>query len=75
MVVSTYQAASGAGAAAMEELKLQTQEVHIFFYKLPCPVNVFVWLNAQCFTPYFRSWKGRRQHATFSNSRLFRLTN
>jgi aspartate-semialdehyde dehydrogenase len=27
MVVSTYQAASGAGAAAMEELKLQTQEV------------------------------------------------
>ncbi|PIA46914.1 hypothetical protein AQUCO_01500443v1 [Aquilegia coerulea] len=27
MVVSTYQAASGAGAAAMEELKLQTHEV------------------------------------------------
>ncbi|CAD6206744.1 unnamed protein product [Miscanthus lutarioriparius] len=27
MVVSTYQAESGAGAAAMEELKLQTQEV------------------------------------------------
>jgi len=27
MVVSTYQAASGAGAAAMEELKLQTKEV------------------------------------------------
>ncbi|KAJ1293501.1 hypothetical protein BS78_01G073100 [Paspalum vaginatum] len=27
LVVSTYQAASGAGAAAMEELKLQTQEV------------------------------------------------
>ncbi|KAI0526807.1 hypothetical protein KFK09_002398 [Dendrobium nobile] len=27
MVVSTYQAASGAGAAAMEELKLQTSEV------------------------------------------------
>ncbi|PKU85166.1 uncharacterized protein LOC110106358 [Dendrobium catenatum] len=27
MVVSTYQAASGAGAAAMEELKLQTREV------------------------------------------------
>jgi aspartate-semialdehyde dehydrogenase len=33
MVVSTYQAASGAGAAAMEELKLQSQEVHFFF---PC---------------------------------------
>lgn len=27
MVVSTYQAASGAGAAAMEELELQTREV------------------------------------------------
>lgn len=27
MVVSTYQAASGAGAAAMEELVLQTREV------------------------------------------------
>lgn len=31
MVVSTYQAASGAGAAAMEELELQTREV---FHKL-----------------------------------------
>ena len=30
MVVSTYQAASGAGAAAMEELKLQTKEVQFF---------------------------------------------
>lgn len=29
MVVSTYQAASGAGAAAMEELELQTREVFI----------------------------------------------
>ena len=27
MVVSTYQAASGAGQAAMEELELQTREV------------------------------------------------
>lgn len=27
MVVSTYQAASGAGAAAMHELELQTREV------------------------------------------------
>jgi len=33
MVVSTYQAASGAGAAAMEELKLQTKEVQ--FFSLP----------------------------------------
>jgi len=33
MVVSTYQAASGAGAAAMEELKLQTKEVQ--FSPLP----------------------------------------
>lgn len=31
MVVSTYQAASGAGAAAMEELELQTREVCILF--------------------------------------------
>lgn len=30
MVISTYQAASGAGAAAMEELELQTREVFIF---------------------------------------------
>lgn len=30
MVVSTYQAASGAGAAAMEELELQTREVSVF---------------------------------------------
>ncbi|CAN1220373.1 hypothetical protein LINPERPRIM_LOCUS1874 [Linum perenne] len=27
MVVSTYQAASGVGAAAMEELELQTREI------------------------------------------------
>jgi aspartate-semialdehyde dehydrogenase len=35
MVVSTYQAASGAGAAAMEELELQTREVWIdlFYYR------------------------------------------
>lgn len=32
MVVSTYQAASGAGAAAMEELKLQTREVFAFVF-------------------------------------------
>lgn len=32
MVVSTYQAASGAGAAAMEELELQTREVVYLFY-------------------------------------------
>lgn len=31
MVVSTYQAASGAGAAAMEELELQTREVSSLF--------------------------------------------
>lgn len=33
MVVSTYQAASGAGAAAMEELEQQTREV-LFFISL-----------------------------------------
>jgi aspartate-semialdehyde dehydrogenase len=27
MIVSTYQAASGAGAAAMEELRSQTQDI------------------------------------------------
>lgn len=32
MVVSTYQAASGAGAAAMEELELQTREVVCFYW-------------------------------------------
>jgi aspartate-semialdehyde dehydrogenase len=32
MVVSTYQAASGAGAAAMEELALQTREVFPFLF-------------------------------------------
>ena len=32
MVVSTYQAASGAGAAAMEELVQQTREVFFFFF-------------------------------------------
>lgn len=32
MVVSTYQAASGAGAAAMEELKQQTREVFLDIY-------------------------------------------
>lgn len=31
MVVSTYQAASGAGAAAMRELELQTHEVSFYF--------------------------------------------
>ncbi|CAN1796550.1 Aspartate-semialdehyde dehydrogenase, partial [Linum perenne] len=35
MVVSTYQAASGAGAAAMEELELQTREVY-FHSSLLC---------------------------------------
>lgn len=32
MVVSTYQAASGAGAAAMEELVQQTREVFSVYY-------------------------------------------
>lgn len=34
MVVSTYQAASGAGAAAMEELELQTREVSLIYHHL-----------------------------------------
>lgn len=34
MVVSTYQAASGAGAAAMEELELQTREVIYLVFKI-----------------------------------------
>jgi aspartate-semialdehyde dehydrogenase len=40
MIVSTYQAASGAGAAAMEELKLQTQEVHLFSTFVACSSSV-----------------------------------
>jgi hypothetical protein len=40
MVVSTYQAASGAGAAAMEELKLQTKEVQFLFSSLCCPFQL-----------------------------------
>ena len=32
MVVSTYQAASGAGAAAMEELVQQTREDFVSFF-------------------------------------------
>lgn len=35
MVVSTYQAASGAGAAAMEELVQQTREVLLLFLTIP----------------------------------------
>lgn len=34
MVVSTYQAASGAGAAAMEELEQQTREVLFLYLKI-----------------------------------------
>jgi len=41
MVVSTYQAASGAGAAAMEELELQTREVWI---KL-CRYSLLAWFE------------------------------
>lgn len=41
MVVSTYQAASGAGAAAMEELELQTREVWI---KL-CLCSLLAWFE------------------------------
>lgn len=32
MVVSTYQAASGAGAAAMDELEQQTREVQYMYF-------------------------------------------
>ena len=42
MVVSTYQAASGAGAAAMEELELQTREVTAFNIILLSLINLFV---------------------------------
>jgi aspartate-semialdehyde dehydrogenase len=39
MVVSTYQAASGAGAAAMEELELQTREVSVSHLILLSSIN------------------------------------
>ncbi|KAL5985975.1 hypothetical protein ACLOJK_027965 [Asimina triloba] len=38
MVVSTYQAASGAGAAAMEELLLQTREYAFNLFSHNAPV-------------------------------------
>lgn len=41
MVVSTYQAASGAGAAAMEELELQTREVYIIPILCICSMQFF----------------------------------
>ncbi len=47
IVVSTYQAASGAGAAAMAELEAQTRDVlagrpaHPRVFKEPCALNVF----------------------------------
>lgn len=40
MVVSTYQAASGAGAAAMEELVQQTREVSPFLELMLVVYNV-----------------------------------
>ena len=44
MVVSTYQAASGAGAAAMAELEQQTREVD-----LHSTVNVHIFSSEGCF--------------------------
>lgn len=38
-VVSTYQATSGAGAAALEELELRTRDVFQYFFSL---VHVFL---------------------------------
>lgn len=74
MVVSTYQAASGAGAAAMEELKLQTKEVQfLFFPMLNLSSCDFCLVTHSVIYTSFRSWKGRHQHATFSTNRLFLL--
>ena len=44
MVVSTYQAASGAGAAAMAELEQQTREVD-----LHPTVNAHIFCSEGCF--------------------------
>jgi aspartate-semialdehyde dehydrogenase len=51
MVVSTYQAASGAGAAAMEELELQTREVSsVYPISLSFCSSIFIfmgkWVNS-----------------------------
>lgn len=49
MVVSTYQAASGAGAAAMEELELQTREVSsvypILMISLSFCSSIFIYMG------------------------------
>lgn len=41
MVVSTYQAASGAGAAAMEELELQTREVFFLHFIVVLQFDIY----------------------------------
>lgn len=54
MVVSTYQAASGAGAAAMEELELQTREV----FQVLCFDLIYQpicgWMNDLFFIRYWK---------------------
>lgn len=46
MVVSTYQAASGAGAAAMEELELQTREVCLLYLHSLLALFIFCYFRS-----------------------------
>jgi len=57
MVISTYQAASGAGQAAMDELELQTSEV--LQGKKEITKNIFPFqVHPLCFClPFWASWK------------------
>ncbi|CAN1796549.1 Aspartate-semialdehyde dehydrogenase, partial [Linum perenne] len=71
MVVSTYQAASGAGAAAMEELELQTREVY-FHSSLLCylissySVSRFVSLTAKLWSFFIVSYTTSESESSFS---------
>lgn len=79
MVVSTYQAASGAGAAAMEELELQTREVWSISYS---SIGNFMWWKTgllvfdhklSFFFLLLRYWKENHQHVKYLTDRYVML--
>lgn len=79
MVVSTYQAASGAGAAAMEELELQTREVwsisHIYLgtnMRGNWFPSVWSWIFIFFFC-MFRYWQENHQHVKYLVDRYMML--
>jgi aspartate-semialdehyde dehydrogenase len=82
MVVSTYQAASGAGAAAMEELKLQTQEVIYFPYYvslsssgansvLDCHFTLYLGLGGESTNMQHFQSAGSNSIISWTHARLF----